>query len=560
MRLFWKHMAGSLLAAVCTAGFALAVPSFSAFALDHDIVVLSTNDVHCGVNDNIGYAGVALYKKQMKKETPYVTLVDAGDAIQGAPIGTLSQGEYIIDIMNQVGYDVAIPGNHEFDYKVPRLLELAKRLHCGYTAANFMDLATGQPVFAPYRMMTYDDTKVAYVGVSTPESFTKSTPAYFQDANGNYIYGFCEDETGAKLYAQIQIAVDQARAEGADYVIMVGHLGTDGSTPRWDVDHVVANTNGIDAVIDGHSHEVYDKTAANKDGKQIPITQTGTKLQNIGKLTIKTDGSITAELVSKVAPDQAGPAAELGEGTKQQAGDQNVQIFINNIEQQFAQTLKTVIGHTSVELTVNDPDTGLRAVRSAETNLGDLTADAYRAITGAQIGFSNGGGIRASIKAGDITYNDALTVFPFGNQACVIEATGQQIKDALEMASRNVPQENGGFLQVSGLSYSINTAVPDSVVLDEKGNFVKVAGAYRVSNVMVGNEPLNLAKTYTVASHNYMLLEAGDGMTMFAGCKVVKKDIAADVDVLYQYINSDLGGNVGDAYANPKGQGRITIQ
>lgn len=559
MRLFWKQMGGGLLTAAAAALLMIGAPPLTALAQAHDIIVLSTNDVHCGVDDNIGYAGVALYKEKMKEVTPYVTLVDAGDAIQGAPIGTLSEGEYIIDIMNEVGYDIAVPGNHEFDYKVPRLLELAKRLNAGYTSANFMDLTTGQPVFAPYRILQYDDTKVAYVGVTTPESFTKSTPAYFQDANGNYIYGFSEDETGAKLYASVQSAVDAARAEGADYVIMVGHLGTDGITPRWNVESVVANTNGIDAVIDGHSHEIYNKTAANKDGKQIPITQTGTKLQNIGKLTLKTDGSITAELVDHVGADQAGPAAALGDASVK-AGDPNVQIFINNIKQQFAQTLKTVIGHTDVELTVNDPDTGLRAVRSAETNLGDLTADAYRAITGAQIGFSNGGGIRASIKAGDITYNDALTVFPFGNQACMIEATGQQIKDALEMAARNLPEENGGFLQVSGLSYTINKAVPSSVVLDEKRNFMGVSGAYRVSDIMVGSEPLDLNKTYTVASHNYMLIEGGDGMTMFKGSNVLKKDVAADVDVLYQYLNTSLGGNVGEEYANPRGQGRITIK
>lgn len=554
----WKRFAGGVTAAAA-AGLMFAMTAMTAFALDHDIVILSTNDVHCGINDNIGYGGLALYKNEMKEQTPYVTLVDAGDAIQGAPIGTLSEGGYIIDIMNRLGYDVAVPGNHEFDYKVPRLLELNEKLNCHYTSANFMDLKTGGTVFQPYQMLSYDDTKVAFVGLTTPESFTKSTPIYFQDGNGNYIYGFCEDETGAKLYAQLQQTVDAARAAGANYVILVGHLGIEGITPRWNTENIIKNTSGIDAVIDGHSHEQYERSYPNRDGKQIPVSQTGTKLAAIGKLTIGTDGSIKSELVTQVGPQQTAPG--LAEGEKgPQAVDQDVQIYINNIEQQLANVLNEVIGHTDVDLTVNDPDTGKRAVRSAETNLGDLTADAYRTITGADIGFSNGGGIRANIKAGDITYNDALTVFPFGNEACLIEATGQQIKDALEMASRNVPEENGGFLQVSGLSYTINTQIPSSVELDVKGNFVRVAGAYRVENIMVGDKPLDVNAKYKVASHNYMLLNAGDGMTMFAGATLLQDQIAVDVDVLYEYINKNLGGNVGADYANPRGQGRITIK
>ncbi|GLC80408.1 5'-nucleotidase C-terminal domain-containing protein [Lacrimispora brassicae] len=583
--------------------------SFSSLAADRDIVVLYTNDVHCGVDGNIGYAGLALYKKEMQAQTPYVTLVDAGDAIQGAPIGTLSDGGYLIDIMNKVGYDFAVPGNHEYDYGMPRFLELAGKLSCGYHSSNFMDLRTGSTVFAPYKIFTYGDTKVAFVGATTPESFTKSTPAYFQDGNGNYIYGFCEDENGQKLYTQIQSAVNGARAEGANYVILVGHLGENGTTDRWTSDSVIKNTTGIDALIDGHSHEEYGKYVKNKDGQDVLLTQTGTKLENIGKLTLRTDGTITSELVSQVSAG-AGTSSytvksgdslsriakkELGsynrwkeiyEANRDKIKDPNVLTvgvqlvipgksavtadgkaidydtdqFIKAIQAQYNETLKTVIGHTDVELTVNDPATGNRAVRSAETNLGDLCADAYRYVLGADIGFSNGGGVRASIKAGNITYNDTLTVFPFGNMGCVVEATGQQIKDALEMASRNCPQENGGFLQVSGLTYTIDTSKTSNVQLDEKGNFVKVNGAYRVTDIMVGGAPLDVNKAYKVASHNYMLKSAGDGMTMFKGSKVLLDDVLTDVDLLSAYIRSNLGGNVGADYANPAGQGRITIK
>lgn len=443
----------------------------TAFGADQDIVVLYTNDVHCGVDDNIGYAGLALYKKQMQQQTPYVTLVDAGDAIQGAPIGTLSEGGYLIDIMNYVGYDVAVPGNHEFDYGMARFLDLAGRLNCGYYACNFMDKVTGTTVFAPYKMMTYGDTKIAYVGVSTPESFTKSTPAYFQDSAGNYIYSFCEDESGQGLYNQIQASVDAARNEGAGYVILVGHLGETGVTDRWSSVNIIKNTTGIDVCIDGHSHETTPSmTVKSRDGRDVIITQTGTKLNNIGKLTIRTDGTIVSELVSEVPAmgtareyvvqkndslsriakrelgsydrwidiynnnlDKIRDANVLKPGMRLlipgsslinedgRAMDYNTDRFIKGIQDQYNETLKVVLGTTPYLLTVNDPADGKRRIRSGETNLGDLTADAYRVQLGADIGLSNGGGIRTDIKPGNITYNDTLAVFPFGNMGCVIE-------------------------------------------------------------------------------------------------------------------------------------------
>lgn len=606
-RRIWSVLMTLAMVVSVTAGVTTAT-EITAQAAEQDIVILYTNDVHCGVDDNIGYAGLALYKKEMQAQTPYVTLVDAGDAIQGAPIGTLSDGGYIIDIMNQVGYDFAIPGNHEFDYGMPRFLELSGKLNCGYYSCNFTNLATGAPVFAPYKMMDYGDTQVAFVGVSTPESFTKSTPTYFQDANGNYIYGFCEDESGQALYNQVQVTVDAANAQGADYVILVGHLGNEGVSGQWSSEAVIKNTNGIDAVIDGHSHETYDKTFPNKDGEQIVVTQTGTKLKNIGKMTIKPDGTITTEMVNTVPDagfttytvqknDSLSKIAKKTLGSSQAwtiiynankdkikkpnlitAGmvltipggaaatedgkfvDAAADAYIKQIQAQYSESLKTVLGSTSVDLTIKDPATGERAVRSAETNLGDLCADAYRYQLGADIGLMNGGGVRDSIAAGTITYNDTLKVFPFGNMGCVVEVTGQQIKDALEMASKDCPTENGGFLQVSGLTYTVDTSIPSSVKVDEKGNFQGVSGAYRVTDIKVGEEPLDVNKTYTVASHNYMLKSGGDGMVMFNGSKVVKDDVMVDVDVLSSYISEKLGGVVGEEYANPAGQGRIIIK
>ncbi|MGI5981989.1 MAG: bifunctional metallophosphatase/5'-nucleotidase [Sakamotonia sp.] len=531
------------------AAFMAALTCQTAFALDHDVVILHTNDTHCGIEENMGYAGLVWYENQMKKETPYVTLVDAGDAIQGAPVGTLSEGEYLVQIMNKAGYDFAVPGNHEFDYGMEKLLGLSARLDCGYSACNFVNLPSKTTVFAPYRIMEYDDIQVAFVGAATPESITKSTPAYFQDQFGRYRFGFSEDETGEALYDQVQSAVDQARGEGADYVILVGHLGDNGTTERWSSKSVIANTTGIDAAIDGHSHEVCVEQVPNENGEMVVLTQTGTKFANIGKLTITTDGQIQASHVSAVTDAEGNPAK-----------DAEMEAFINGIKSQYEESLKAVLGHTDVDLMDKDPETGLRAVRNAETNLGDLCADASRYMMGADIGFMNGGGIRAGIEAGDITYEDALNVFPYGNMICMVEISGQKIKDALEMGVKNYPEESGGFIHVSGLTYTVDSSVPSSVVLDEKRNFVSVDGEYRVRDIYVGEEPLDVNRTYTLASHNYWLKSGGDGMSMLMGCPILKDETMVDVDTITSYISEYLGGSVGEEYKDPRGQGRITIK
>lgn len=531
------------------AAFMAALTCQTAFALDHDVVILHTNDTHCGIEENMGYAGLVWYENQMKEETPYVTLVDAGDAIQGAPVGTLSEGEYLVQIMNKAGYDFAVPGNHEFDYGMEKLLGLSARLDCGYSACNFVNLPSKTQVFAPYRIMEYDDIQVAFVGVATTESITKSTPAYFQDQFGRYRFSFCEDETGEALYSQVQSAVDQARGEGADYVIMVGHLGDNGITEKWSSRSVIANTTGIDAAIDGHSHEVCVENVPNENGEMVVLTQTGTKFANTGKLTITTDGQIQASHVSAVTDAEGNPAK-----------DAEMESFINGIKSQYEESLKVVLGRTDVDLMDKDPETGLRAVRKAETNLGDLCADASRYMMGADIGFMNGGGIRAGIEAGDITYEDALSVFPYGNMICMAEVSGQKIKDALEMGVKNYPEESGGFIHVSGLTYTVDSSVPSSVVLDEKRNFVSVGGEYRVRDIYVGEEPLDVNRTYTLASHNYWLKSGGDGMSMLMGCPILKDETMVDVDTITSYISEYLGGTVGEEYKDPRGQGRITIK
>lgn len=502
-----------------------------------DIVILYTNDAHCGIEDGMGYQGLSAAKRALLAAGNKVLLVDNGDAVQGDTIGTLSKGEYIIDIMNKLGYDVATPGNHEFDYGMDQFNKLVEKADFDYISCNFVD-KDGNPVLKPYVIKEADGVKIAFVGISTPKTITTSTPTYFQDGNGNYIYGFMQDDTGEKLYAAVQSAVDAARKEGAKYVIAMAHLGIETDCQPWTSSDVIVNTSGIDVVLDGHSHStIAGDIVKNKEGKDVILTSTGTKLANIGCLTITADGKLSTALIN----------------------DDGMSDTIAEIKSGYEEIVNTVVASTKVELTVNDPVSGERMVRRQETNLGDLCADAYRAMSGADIAVVNGGGIRVSIPAGDITYGQIIAVHPFGNEMCVVEATGQQILDALEMGARNAPGECGGFLQVSGMSYEIDLNVEPTVEVNADGMFTGVSGEYRVKNVKVGDEPLDLAKTYTLASHNYMLKSAGDGMAMFQGCTLLQDSVMIDNQVLINYIVDVLGGVVGEDYADPYGQGRITV-
>ncbi len=548
-----KKLLGLLLALAMLLGcFSAVAEDAAAPALTKDLVILFTSDVHCGIDQGFGYAGLYAVKQQMAKNYN-VLLVDDGDSIQGEPVGTMTKGDAIIDLMNAVGYDVAIPGNHEFDYGMDNFLSLTKKANFPYISSNFT--YKDELVFPAYVIKEVEGLKVAFVGITTPESITKSTPKYFQDENGNYVYGFLEDGTGEKLYAGVQSAVDAARAEGADYVIAIAHLGNEATSSPYTYADVLGNTTGIDAMVDGHSHDTDQLVMKNKDGEDVIRAACGTKLEGIGYVTISAkDGSLSYGLYtwhnSVSAPELLGIENEASQAVSAATDELN-------------KKLATVVAKTAVDLTITDPTakdengTAIRIIRNAETNLGDLCADAYKDQSGADIAFVNGGGIRVSIAAGDITLNDILKVHPFGNEMCVIEVTGQQVLDALEFGARNTPGECGGFLQVAGLTYEIHTYIESSCTTDDKGMFTGVTGEYRVKNVKVAGEDLDLTKTYTLASHNYMLLDSGDGMSMFAGSKVLQKSVKLDNQVLMDYIVDTLGGVVGEAYADPYGQGRI---
>ncbi len=519
-----------------------------------DVMVLFTSDVHCGIESNFGYAGLAMVRDAYKNAGYHVLLVDNGDSIQGEPVGTMTTGEANIKLMNAVGYDIATMGNHEFDYGMERFFELSKMANFPYVSCNFNK--GGELQFAPYVIKEFDGVKIAFVGISTPKTLTSSTPKYFQDENGNFIYGFFEDETGEGLYNAVQKAVDDARAEGASIVIAMAHLGNEAECSPYTYKDVIANTTGINALLDGHSHDTDHVEMRNKARETVLRQGCGTKMEGIGYLKIAAkNGAMKAGVMMWNNDDF--------NATQLYQLDTDVTKAVAEATETLNVKLAEVVAKTDVELTINDPvavtedGKAVRIIRNAETNLGDLCADAYRYVSGADIAFVNGGGIRVSIKEGDITLNDILKVHPFGNALCVCEATGQQILDALEFGAKDVPGEFGGFLQVSGLTYEIHTSVPSSVKLDEKGLFAGVEGEYRVKNVMVGGEPLDLEKTYTLASHNYMLQGQGDGYTIFEDNVYTQESVMLDNQVLITYITEGLNGVVGADYANPYGQGRI---
>ena len=498
-----------------------------------EIVIVHTNDVHCAY---LAYDKVAALAKDAD------LLIDAGDAVQGDVIGTLSEGGYIVEIMNTLGYDLAVPGNHEFDYGMERFLELAwEHADFPWISANFLNRSGGN-VFDAWEMFEVNGVQIAFIGLCTPETFTKSTPAYFQDESGEFIYDFCQGGDGQEFYGVTQQAIDAAEAAGADYVIGVGHLGIDPASSPWTSREVIANTTGFDAFIDAHSHSVVSETVRDAKGNEVLLAQTGTKLANAGRLIIREDGTLFHENINLTGVE----------------ADAEMTAYLAGITSRFDALQNRVVARTEVELTINDAD-GNRAVRNAETNLGDLCADAYRVLMGADVAFVNGGGIRDNIAVGDITYGDIVSVHPFGNEICLVEVTGQQIKDCLELGARDLPGESGGFQHVSGMTYTVDTSIPSSVVLDEMGMFVKVDGPYRVTDLQIGGEPLDVEKAYTLASHNYLLKNQGSGASMFGADNVtmLQDCVMIDNQVLIRYIVDELGGVVGQEYAEP--QGRITI-
>ena len=565
------------------ASMAIGAPAASAcwFGDKSDVTILYTNDVHTYIDKQspkLTYAAIADLKQSYQNAGKDVLLVDAGDHVQGTAYGSMDEGASIIKLMNAAGYDVATPGNHEFDYGMDRAKAIMKEADFPYLSCNWVDLRTTLRVLPSVKVFVRGGRRIAFVGVTTPETFTKSTPAYFMDkAQRKYIYDIQGGEDGKKLYDAVQKAIDKAKLL-ADVVIGLGHLGVDPSSSPWTSEEVIAHTSGFDAFIDGHSHTVMEnKQVQDASGKAVTLTQTGSYFANVGEMTIAADGTITTKLIPTHEGMDAGIAA-------MQTG------WVNTVDDMLGE--KIAVGDS--DFYVSDPATGKRRIRSAETNLGDFVADGIYTYFNeveklhCDVAIMNGGGIRADVPAGDWTFKTCKQISPFGNVACLMSVTGKQIQDALEFAARFAGEdgkENGGFLQVAGATYEIHTDIPNTVQTDEKNVWIGSAtGTPRVQNVKIYDKasgsylPLDPGATYALAGMNYTLRNLGDGFAMFDGAELIKDYVSEDYLVMATYAmtfdgadaaglphlssaNSPLAAYPGYLlnYEQPYGAGRITI-
>ena len=546
-----------------------------------DVTILYTNDVHTYIDNKSPkptYAAIAALKKSIEDTGRDVLLVDAGDHIQGTAYGSMDDGATIIELMNEAGYDLATPGNHEFDYGMARAKAVLREADFPYVSCNWVDLRTGFNVLPSVKFFFVGGRKIAFVGVTTPETFTKSTPAYFMnDAQTKYIYDILGGEDGQKLYDAVQKAIDKAEFWGADTIIGLGHLGVDPSSSPWTSEEVIAHTHGFTAFIDGHSHTVMaNKQVTDASGKAVTLTQTGSYFKNIGKMTVGADGTITTELIDTYEGLDAAVAATASN-------------WISAVDDMLGEEI--AVGDT--KFYINDPATGKRRIRSGETNLGDFVADGIYTYFNeieelhCDVAIMNGGGIRTDVEAGPWSFKTCKTVSPFGNVACLMSVTGQQIQDALEFGARFAGaegKENGGFLQVAGARYTIHTGTPNTVQTNDKNVWTGSAATPRVSNVEIYDkttgtyQPLDPNATYALAGMNYTLRNLGDGFAMFDGAELIKDYVSEDYLVMSTYAmifdgadaaglphlssaNSPLAAYPGYLldYEQPYGAGRITI-
>ncbi len=537
------------------------------------IVILHTNDVHCSLSNpatKLGYAALVGYADAQRElyGAENVSLVDAGDNVQGDFEGAFTKGEAPARVIAACGYDLLTPGNHEFDYGMDQFNQLRQtEKNVPYACCNFVD-KNGSRIFDAYRVLEYQTdlgkVRIAYVGATTPSTLTASSPTSFKDKDGNLIYGFCGDSTGQMLYSAIQAAVNDARTNGrADYVVLLGHLGQTGSMERWRSDTVVANTSGIDIVIDGHSHEKYIQIAKNKNGEDVVIAQTGTKFASFGRIEINpATGTATANLDSTGIPDKI-YAQLIEEGTGDE--DPEVAAVVEEIESELEKKKSTKVGTSEVFLRAYEDDGFSWAVRKHETNLGDLVTDAYFYCAANQgvicdIAVANSGGIRADVRKGEVTYGTLVSVHPYMNQLCFLRVTGQHILDMLEVGAMELPAECGGFLQVcEGVSYTVLTSIPTPVALSEDGSTVKeIVGERRVRHAKIGGKDIDPAATYTIVGSTYILVNGGNAMPIPANVEEAEF-LETDTDALIEYIQVNLKGTIGQSYQNSDGQGRITI-
>ena len=509
--------------------FSLAIPAGAANwddDLTGHIVILHTNDVH-GAIDN--YASVAALKDAYEAAGAQVLLMDAGDFIQGSTSVNVSQGANAVELMNMAGYDVATTGNHEFDYGYANLKTLMEQAEFPILAANAFTAEGELAMDEANTTFQLGDVTVGVFGLAPPETATKAHPAKLEG-----VTFLAEDE----LFNCAQEQVDELTAEGCDYIICLGHLGIDAeSTGNRSID-LLENVTGIDVFIDGHSHSTQSDIAEETNGTGMVgdtiLTSTGTKLESVGVVDIAADGTIDASTISM---------EELN-ATEGFTPDQDIATRVSEINAQIEEDMGQVIGTSEVDLD------GVREnVRASETNLGDLITDAMLWQAGqdneeVDAAITNGGGIRASIAAGDITKKSVNDVLPFGNTLYVVELTGAELLEALEASTYCTPEPVGAFPQVAGIEFTINTGAAYDAGENYPGTtYAEPASINRVTILTVGGQAFDADATYTIVTNDF-LAAGGDTYYAFSAAES-GYDTGISLDqVVMDYITEELDGTV----------------
>ena len=527
----------------------------------NDIVILHTNDVHCGVQDSIGYDGLMLYKKQLLQKHNNVILVDAGDHIQGGTIGQITSGEAIIDIMNELEYDVVTLGNHEFDYGIEQLETIKNSLTCGYISSNYCYKKNKESIYPPYKIIEKGGKKIGFIGVATPETLTKSYLITLLDDKGELIYDFLTENHNQELYERVQKHIDELQEKKVDYIIILAHMGKGGESLEEDTSiELLKNLKNVNALIDGHTHLIYSEKTPDKNNNNVILVQTGTKLTNIGVLTIHENGTLSHENIDEVPydPTLAEQTLNVTRSSKIRYVDKDMSKFINDIYDSFSDKLNEVIGKSDFLINVyknatESTDSHTQLSRIGENALCNLVADSMRELGEGDITILNAGTVRADINKGNITYQNVLNVLPYSDDIIVKEITGQTILEALEFGVRNFPEQNARFPQVSHITYKLDTSINSSVVVDENKVFKKLGGENRVYDIKINGEKLDLKKKYTISSR-YFILNGGDGYSMFANCETIKTSLGVDNEVLLHYIRNNSNGTIPIKYKAAEGR------
>ena len=523
---------------------------------EEDIAIIHINDVHCGFNDTIGYDGFALYRNELKKKYKNIITIDVGDHVQGGTLGAISNGEAIIKIMNKIGFNISILGNHEFDYGIKQLIKFDKTITSRYTCANFCYHKNKSTIFEPYKIMEIGNKKIAFISVITPYTFYKSSLFNIKDSNGEPIYDFLSGNHTQELYDKIQKYINEVKLKGANYVIILSHLGMGGKEP-YSSDLFLSKLEGIDIILDGHTHLVYNSILKDKNGNNVYITQAGTKLQSIGILILKKDGSIITKIINEVPiPNNKTGAKIIKRGKKKRWVDSEMNEFINNIWNDYKDELNINIGYSDFDLIISNGDAHTVICRIKECTIGDIATDAIKEVLNAEISIITGGSFRSNINKGNITRGDIINIMPFFNNIVVKKIKGKDILDALELGVSKLPNFSSGFLQVSGITFDVDIKVESPVKINEKGMLEGINGTRRVSNVKINGKNIELNKVYKVSFSDY-LSNGGGGYMMFSKYEVFNESLITDTDAISLFIKNNLNSIISKKYKQP--QSRINI-